>query len=123
MMSNYTMAAVDSTSDLRLMLEVLKALNDVFCHTSGLEAVEATFAQTVKNRAHEIQLLSAALMTFLCEALETSRRAEKDAEKAHDAAKAAEPVPEKEAALQLVLYSFTLEEKRSLCHTLHQMTT
>lgn len=123
MMSDYTMTAVDSTSDLRLKLEVLKALYDVFCRSSGLEADEATFAQTVKNRAHEIQLLSDALMTFLCESLETARRAEKDVEKAHDAVKAAEPVPEKEAALRVVLASFTLEEKRSLCNTLHKMAS
>lgn len=123
MMSDYTMAAVDSTSDLRLKLEVLKALYDVFCRSSALDATESVFAQTVKNRAHEIQLLSDALTTFLCDALETARRAEKDAEKAHDAAKAAEPAPEKDEALRVVLASFTLEEKRSLCNTLHQMTT
>lgn len=123
MLSNYTLATVDSISDLRLKLEVLKALYDVFCRSSGLEADESTFVQTVKNRAHEIQLLSDALTTFLWDALETARRAEEDAENTHDAAKAAEPAPEKEAALRVILSDFTLEEKRSLCSKLHQMTT
>ena len=123
MFADYTMAAVDSTAELRLQLETLKALYDVFCRSSALDATESVFVQTVQRRAHEIQLLSDALLTFMCEAIKTARRAEEDAENAHDAAKAAEPAPEKEEALRVIFSSFTLEEKRSLCSKLHQMTT
>lgn len=123
MLADYTLAAVDSTSELRVQLETLKALYDVFCGSSALDATESVFVQTVQRRAHEIQLLSYALFTFMCEALTTARRAEEDAEKANDAAKAAEPAPEKEAALRVIFSSFTMEEKRSLCSKLHQMTT
>lgn len=123
MFADYTLAAVDSTAELRLQLETLKALYDVFRRSSALDATESVFVQTVQLRAHEIQLLSDALFTFMCEALKTARRAEEDADSAHDAAKAAEPAPEKEAALRVVFSRFTLEEKRSLCSKLHQMTT
>ncbi len=89
MLLDYTLTTADSTSDLRLKLEALKTLYSVFCTFSGLECEPQMFAETVRLHAHDIQYLSDALMTVLCDALEIARRAEEEAEKAYNMAKQA----------------------------------
>lgn len=88
MLLNYILETADSTSNLRLKLEALKVLYGVFCTFSGLECEPEEFAETAALHAYDIQCLSDALMTVLCDALDIAKRAEEEATKAYKIAKA-----------------------------------
>lgn len=123
MLTDLARTACDSASELRLKLETLKALYDLFCHSFDLDATTEQLIQSVKYNAYNMQLLADALLTMLCDVLSKAREAERDADRVHDCAASKEPPPpEKEAALRVVLSSFTLEEKRQLRDQLRLMT-